>query len=92
MSTVIIKRGGKRPSEEFQTDKLHSSISSACLSVRSQEGLADDVAARVCQSVGLWCQQKPEVTSNDIRRVAGQHLEKYHPEAAYLYTQNRITI
>ena len=92
MNTIIIKRGGKRPSEVFQSDKLHSSISSACLSVRSQDGLADDVAKRVCDAVGMWCQEKPEVTSNDIRRVAGKHLEKYHPEAAYLYTQNRITI
>ncbi|MDN5819720.1 MAG: hypothetical protein L0H38_03135 [bacterium] len=92
MSTVIIKRGGKRPSEEFSSNKLQNSVSAACLSVRSQEGLADDVAARVCQAVSMWCQEKPEVTSNDIRRVAGQHLEKYHPEAAYLYTQNGITI
>lgn len=88
----VIKRDGDRPSEQFAVDKLMASVQAACLSVRAPEGVADKTAARVCDAVGLWCQPKSEVTSNDIRRVAAGHLEKYHPEAAYLYKHHRLVI
>lgn len=88
----IIKRKGKRPSERFARDKLHASIVAACLSVRTPEGQAEITAKKVCDGVIIWLETKPEVTSDDIRRIASQHLERFHPEAAYLYQQHRITI
>lgn len=72
-------------SEPFDAVKLHSSIVDACLAVRSHEGEAHSTAERVCRSVIDWLVGRSEVTSNDIRRVAGQQLATYHPEAAYLY-------
>jgi transcriptional regulator NrdR family protein len=88
----IIKREGKRPSEQFQADKLHSSIRAACLSVRSPEGEAETIARNVSSAVIEWLATKPEVTSNDLRRKATEVLESFHPEAAYLYKHHRLII
>ncbi len=88
----IIKRGGSRPTEKFLRDKLHRSIVAACLSVKAPEGQAEAAADAVCDKVIDWLQQRPEVTSHDIRVVTTRHLKSYHPEAAYLYEQHRITI
>ena len=92
LSVDIVKHGGKRPSEKFLRDKLHASIVAACLSARAPEGQAEDTAKAVCDAVIIWLRQRPEVTSHDIRIVAARHLNGYHPEAAYLYEQHRITI
>ncbi|MDQ5932523.1 MAG: transcriptional repressor NrdR [Patescibacteria group bacterium] len=88
----VVKRGGKRTSERFNPDKLHASVYAACLSVRSPEGMARTAADSVCTVVIDWCHAKPEVTSNDLRRVAAGHLERIHPEAAYLYKHHRLVL
>lgn len=88
----IIKRGGHRQTESFQRDKLHASIRAACLSVRSPDGVAESTADNVCDAVILWLKTKPEVTSADLRRKAGETLESFHPEAAYLYKHHRLVI
>jgi transcriptional regulator NrdR family protein len=88
----IIKRSGKRPTEEFTRDKLHASIVAACLSARNPEGQAESTARKVCDAVMGWLTSKFEVTSHDIRRVASTNLEQFDPDAAYLYQQHRMTI
>lgn len=88
----VVKRSGKRPSESFDADKLLHSIRAACLSVRSPEGEADSTASAVTHAVILWVESKPAVTSRDIRRLATAHLERYHPEAAYIYQHHRAII
>ena len=80
----VIKRG-KRPAEEFSPDKIHNSIIATCLSVRIPEGQAEDIAKTVTLSVMNWCETRPEITSDDIRRRACQVLKGLHPDAAYLY-------
>ncbi len=92
LAVDIVKREGRRPTEAFERAKLHASILAACLSVRTPEGQADSVAQAVCDAVSEWLAQRPEVTSQDIRRVASTHLKRYHPEAAYLYEQHRMVI
>ena len=92
LSVDVIKRGGQRQSEQSLPGKLHASIVATCLSVRVPTGQAESIAASVCEAVIAWLQQHPEVTSQDIRIVATKHLRIQHPEAAYLYEQNRITI
>jgi transcriptional regulator NrdR family protein len=88
----VVKRGGKRTSERFDRDKLHASVLAACLSVRSPQGMAETAAGSVCDVVVTWCSTKPEVTSDDLRRVASRHLGQIHPEAAYLYKHHRLVI
>lgn len=86
----IVKRGGKRPSETFDRSKLHRSVHAACLSVNSPDGLSQDIADKVCDVVIVWCEKRPEVTSDDIRRQAATALETFHPEAAYIYRHHRL--
>lgn len=88
----IVKREGRRPTEAFSRQKLYTSIHAACLSVRSPDGVADMASQAVCDKVIIWLETKPEVTSNDIRLKAAETLEKYHPEAAYLYKHHRLVI
>ncbi len=88
----LIKRSGKRKSEEFQRNKLHASIVAACLSVRSPEGEAETIAYAVCRQVIEWLEQKPEVTSEDVRRKASEALAVLHPEAAYQYKHHQLVL
>lgn len=88
LAVDVIKQRGSRPTERFNPGKLHASIVAACLSVRTPEGEADTTARNVVDTVVLWCDDKPEITSHDLRRVAAASLKKYHPEAAYLYEQH----
>lgn len=83
MHKRIIKQ--KKHTEHYQRDKLHSSIHASCLSVRDFVGAAELTAKNVCDGVEEWLEQKHEVTSADIRRVAGTILYKYSPSAAYIY-------
>lgn len=91
-AVYVVKQGGKRPTEHFDPTKLKASIIAACLSVRAPEGQAEIIAHKILEHVTEWLEQKGEVTSNDLRRVASHHLGSYHPEAAYLYEQHTSII
>lgn len=88
----VIKRDGRRPTEAFARDKLHSSIVAACLSIQAPVGQAESIATAVCDYVEEWLESRPEVTSHDLRRVAHRRLQVHHPDAAYYYEQHRITL
>lgn len=94
MSTItyVVKQQGKRPTEMFSREKLHASLVSACLSVRTPEGQAEVNASTVCDGVIRWLSDKPEVTSEDIRRKASDILARYHSEAAHLYKHHHMVI
>lgn len=88
----VIKRTGKRPSEKFQSEKLYKSVQAACHSVHTPEGEAHTAARSVHAAVVLWTTDKSEITSDDIRRIAAHHLNKLHPEAAYIYKHHRLVL
>lgn len=88
MDSYIVKQSAAP--ERFDPLKLHQSVVAACLSVRALEGEAHLVAKHVCQHVIDWLVAKEEVTSADIRRVACQSLQIYHPEAAYMYEHHNL--
>ena len=88
----IVKRSGRRPSERFQREKLHASIVSACLSAGTPTGQAETIAHSVTAEVLGWLRTRPEVTSSDLRRIAGKQLKRHHPDASYLYEQHRMTL
>ena len=92
LNVSVIKRGGTRPSEKFIREKLQKSIVAACLSVHTPVGQAEATAKAVVDAVIIWLKDHPEITSHDIRIIAAKYLKSYHPEAAYLYEQHRITI
>lgn len=88
----VIKRDGQRPTEAFDPAKLHASVLAACLSVRTPDGEAMQIADKVCDVVLQWCENKPEITSADLRRKASEALDIHHPEASYLYKHHRLVI
>lgn len=90
--SYVVKRQGKRPTEAYDRNKLRASIVAACLSVRTPEGQAEVTADAVCDIVDTWLSDKPEVTSDDIRRKAASALVRYHPEAAHLYKHHHMVI
>jgi transcriptional regulator NrdR family protein len=89
--THIVKRHTQH-SEPFDPMKLHASLVAACLAVRAVEGEAHLAAQHTCRRVIDWLETRPEVTSDDIRRIAARHLATYHAEAAYLYGTYTTTI
>jgi hypothetical protein len=88
-SVDVVKRTG---AQGFMREKLHASVVAACLSVRTPVGQAESIAGSVCDNVMSWLQDKPEVTSQDLRIVTAKHLHIHHPDAAYMYEQYLITI
>ncbi len=88
----VVKRSGTRSSEQFNRDKLHKSLKAACLSVRSPEGEAETAASSVCDAVLIWVSDRPEITSADVRRVAAHHLQRIHPDAAYMYKHHHSVL
>lgn len=91
LAVDVVKRGN-RPSELFQRDKLHSSIVAACLSVQTPIRQAELIAERVCDNVQGWLVDRPEVRSDDVRRVTVRHLTVHHPDAAYIYDQHKVIL
>ncbi len=91
-SVDVVKRGNRVHSEGFVRGKLHASVVAACLSVRAPLGQAESIANDVCRQVMGWLDDKSEVTSHDLRIIAGKHLSTHHPDAAYMYEQYQITI
>jgi len=88
----VVKAAGKRPIERFDPEKLRRSIVATCLSLRTPEGQAEEIAEAVAKGVISWCGSRQEITSADIRRIGAQILEKHHTEAAYLYKQQLMVI
>lgn len=90
--THVVKNSHYRHPEPFDRDKLHKSVVAACLASGSPSGHAESLARRVTDQVEVWLESRPEVTSNDIRRVASQYLKTYHPDASFLYEHHRATL
>lgn len=90
--THVVKNSHYRHPEPFDRVKLHKSIVAACLASGAPTGHAESLARRVVDQVEEWLESRPEVTSNDIRRVASQYLRTYHPDASFLYEHHRATL
>jgi len=93
--TIIVKRHGHghhAQSEYFEPEKLSRSIVAACISCGVPAGHADSISRRITEQVTEWLEDKPEVTSEDLRRTASHFLKTHHPDAAYLYEHHRSTL
>ena len=90
-TTYVVKGGPRRHPELFDREKLHKSIIGACLSSGGPSGHAESIARRVTDEVIGWLENRPEVTTNDLRRTAAKHLKTYHPDASYLYEHHHTT-
>lgn len=90
--THVVKTRAHRAPEAFDQKKLHLSIVAACLASGAPTGHAESMARRVTEEVVIWLESRPEVTAEDLRRVAAKYLRTYHPDAAYLYEHHRSTL
>jgi len=90
--THVVKDGHHHRPEEFSREKLHRSVTGACLSAGAPTGYAESIARRVVDEVTLWLESRPEVTSKDIRRVTARAIKTYHPDASYLYEHHRSIV
>ena len=88
--TTITKSGGKQ--QPYNQVKLEKSLKTSCLAVESTIGEAEKYADLISQTISKWLKTKSEVTSEDLRVKSGQELKKYHPNAAYFYTNYKKTI
>ena len=91
---LIVKRHGhghRADSEHFIPLKMHTSIVAACISCGVPAGHAESIARHITSEVTDWLKDKPEVTSEDLRRTATHYLKTHHPDAAYLYEHHRST-
>lgn len=84
----VVKR--KNHTEPYDQRKLYASIYASCLAVREPEGSAELIAERVVTDFEKWLASKHEVTAHDVRRIASQYLNAYHPDAAYIYKHHRL--
>lgn len=87
VSKHIVKRRGH--TEPFDERKVYASVYRACTSLRMTAAESELVAARVCQDVESWLEEKKEVTSTDIFHEAIKHFHTLNPDAAYLYKHFR---
>lgn len=85
----IVKRKGHR--ETFDSKKLYASIYASCLVAHESVETAEKTAEEVTNKFADWLDaKKTSITSNDIRRKAGEMLEDINPDAAYSYIKHRI--
>jgi transcriptional regulator NrdR family protein len=84
----VVKRAGH--TEPYDERKLYASIYAACLSVREHPGSAELIAKEVVEEFGKWLVNKHEITSNDIRRKAAEHLKVINPDAGHMYLHHRV--
>lgn len=84
----LVKRGGHV--EDYDERKLYASVYAAALAVHEPAGSAELIAQEVTKQVEKWMHPKHVVTSNDIRRVASQHLQTINEHVAVQYMYHRI--
>jgi len=85
----IVQRSGF--THGYKRSTLAHSIHQACLNATGYIGEAELTAQHVCKEVEEWLENKYEVTSADIRRIATRALRKYNPQAAYEYAPSSQT-
>ena len=83
----IVKRKGH--TEVYDERKLYASIYASCMAVRETDEASELIADRVVKELAGWINDKPEVTSHEIRIHAAHHLKAYHPDAAQIYLHQR---
>lgn len=84
----VVKRGGH--TEAYDERKLYASVYSACLSVREHPGSAELIAQEVVENFGKWLESRHEITANDIRLKASEHLKVINPDAGHIYLHHRV--
>lgn len=85
--THIVKRRGHK--QEFDERKLYASIYAACLSSHIDKEQASSIANLVVREVKKWIDNKKEVTSEAIFKIAAAELKHLDANSAFMYVTHR---
>jgi transcriptional regulator NrdR family protein len=83
----IVKRKGH--GEYFDARKIYASVFSACMTLRMHDSEAELLADMVSHEVEEQVKKLDHVTSQILHKMVSDALEKYHPDAAYMYQHHR---
>lgn len=82
MNTVVKSDG---QIEQFSQTKLEKSIVHTFKMLKTPDGLIEQFVDRTISEFKDWQKNKPEITSDDIRRQTARILKKIYPDAAYIF-------
>lgn len=83
----IVKRKGHN--EKFDERKVYASCYAACLSAHIHHREAEKICEAVAKDLKKWVKEKQKVTSQQIFKQTATVIQKYHRNAAYMYTTHR---
>lgn len=83
----IVKRKGHK--EIFDERKVYASIFAACLSANLNKEEAEVNANLVTQAVKEWLDEKEDIKSDQIFKIAGEKLEHLSKDAGFMYKTHR---
>lgn len=83
----VVKRKGHK--EKFDERKLYASVYNACISVRSSDEQAENLAGIVAHELKQHYSDREQVSSVELRRAAAEVLHRFHPEAGYIYETHK---
>lgn len=83
----IVKRKGHK--EKYDERKVYASVYAACLTLRMSDEEAELIAHMVSHEVSEEFRKDKEVSAHEIHKFVAKSLEKYNPDAAYMYDTHR---
>ncbi len=83
MGIIIYKSSNQR--QNFDLEKLTTSIEKSCLAVGDKPEQAKLFAKQVAGQIESWLADKSEVTAADLRRQVELNLAKFNPQASQFY-------
>lgn len=83
----IVKRKGH--SEYFDSKKIYASVYAACMTLRMHGSEAELIAEMVSHEIEEQMKDKNQITTHELHKMVAENIEKYHPDAAYMYESHR---
>ena len=80
---LVVKSDGKI--QEFSPDKLEKSLIITFNMLKTPEGQSERYIKKALSEFENWQEDKPEITSADIRRKISEILQNIDPSAAYIF-------
>lgn len=86
MNHIIKRKGHKEP---FDERKLYASVYAACTTLRVSDEEAETISQMVTDEMKEEFKNTEEIASDRLQKSTAQSLQKYHPDAAYIYKSHK---
>lgn len=80
---TVIKSSGEV--QEFDYKKIQKNLELTFKMLKTPEGQAQQFTRQTLLTFAKWQKDKPEITTEDIRRQIGKILKNIYPDAAYIF-------